>query len=1728
MNKTNMKFNKIFQTIITFSFSILFFACANAFNDNSQSANNTIVNTEQKTVTITGQISIPDDFTESDAFPDKYHSLFESKDDTNARTAFPSAPTSTDYYVTAKIAGVATVNANISNESVTGATYTITFPIYDQSPDWDVEAGLKATFNENTEAIILKDTRTATITQTTPTFNHDFIIKPLTSGNGDVDLNISFETSGTADTLELYLGTTDIPTTPESAGTGETISTSKITLKNRTAGSYKAKLVFKKDGYVVFTDYQNINIFPNMTTDKWVRSGGDGPITSSNTYRVTDTLVSDYLITQIYVGNTAIDGSTITGSDTTGNGTVFAPYATFSKAIGYLQKNGKTNKDYTILIGGEITGAQTISDGTTASPTPVLANSITISGITGNTTDKLSGGTSESVLYLDTSVPVKISNLTITGGKGTTVSSTLYGGGIYINKGSVELTTGVVVDGNTADIGGGVYLAHGTLYLNDTAVVGKPLSALGANPTCAGTTSGTYANKATVTGGGISIEEGTLWLGYSSAATPAPVTTSGGVIYNLVSNASGSCHGGGIDNNKGTINFAKGNVKYNFACGSGSTSADIGSGGGISTAYTFNLSGDAVISNNKAANGGGVYITTNSTNGNLVMSGGTVSSNNAVKQPETNGYGGNGGGVNIETSATLSMSGGEISSNEAATSGGAIYHNGTFEITKVAGGTTCTAMIPKGTDNKNNIQLASTDKKIKITGQTNHAGNGAIAVTPARWNRGDQIFADGSTASYFSKFTLTDSEWRIVTHNSIGKLDADIWVASSLTNSTEAGRGTNVGVPPDSGRTGTKSKPYATIAEAVAQVWDTGTTKTLDFTINISGKITGNQTIANTVTNAKSITLLGDSTATKKELYGGNSGTVLTVASKVPITIQNLTVTGGNKTGDGGGINMQADNAKLILTEGAVVTANTASGNGGGIYFAGASGKVGLLKMDSTASISSNTATGNGGGLYMSYADLCMSGTALIGETASAPATNTTGGNKATNGGGVYVASTGCIWLGYSAPSDNENAVLALTDGYGILHNYASACGGGIYNNGGTVKMKTGAISYNGTAIKTIGAQGGGIYNLKGTVNLSGGQITRNQASYGGGIYSSGENNAVDAKVFLTGTALIGGSGTETASASTGNYAEPYGNNDIYSAGGGVYNTGANIYLGYASCDSDGKPTNKTTLTGGIRQNYASYKVSQTALNTAHAGGVFLSNYSKLYFDSGNISYNSACRGGGIYLNTEWNDLTMTGGNIENNIADNTSEGKGGAVYIQSLNGGSFGTSISNFELSGTTASIPSTGIRNNDIYLVASKIKINGNLGNSFAAKITSSSYSDGNQVLEPKSNSDSDIAYITNNFTKFSLTNSSYYIISNGTMFSVPSVQSVTTFVSGNTYAACSQSDFSSIATKVSNGTTDFSNITIKLASDMTLDSTYTGIGSSSKPFKGIFDGNNKTVNYDNARSGIFKYTENATIKDLNITGTISTTDSCGAVATQIVKSSIDNCTSSCNITVTGNSSSVGGIVGTAGVSGSAPDNRTDCIISNCLNTGTVTSSGSGGYTAGIVAQAYICQIINCEQRGNVTGTWYVAGILASANNQLSDTYSSFIENCCMSGNVIGTGSSDDYCGGIFGSSTTDKSLIINCCFDGDITSHKRKGGIVGLNKFSGSCDNCYFKGGEDLGTYGEDDDRTVYSGSFRDTSINNTVISQLNSPGTNITTYSSLSSYSQYKSWQLSSGKPQLVWN
>ena len=129
--------------------------------------------------------------------------------------------------------------------------------------------------------------------------------------------------------------------------------------------------------------------------------------------------------------------------------------------------------DWKIAVVGEVTGCQEIKNDNLNSTT---ANSLTIKGNTGNTTDSLNGGNSTndtgSTLTIDTTFPVNIQNLKITGGTGTTGNkisglsgTTKYGGGLLVKQGTVTLGDGAVIQENTSDKGGGVCVV-GTAVLN--------------------------------------------------------------------------------------------------------------------------------------------------------------------------------------------------------------------------------------------------------------------------------------------------------------------------------------------------------------------------------------------------------------------------------------------------------------------------------------------------------------------------------------------------------------------------------------------------------------------------------------------------------------------------------------------------------------------------------------------------------------------------------------------------------------------------------------------------------------------------------------------------------------------------------------------------------------------------------------------------------------------------------------------------------------------------------------------------------------------------------------------------------------------------------------------------------------------------------------------------------------------------------------------------------------
>lgn len=200
-------------------------------------------------------------------------------------------------------------------------------------------------------------------------------------------------------------------------------------------------------------------------------------------------------------------------------------------------------------------------------------------------------------------------------------------------------------------------------------------------------------------------------------------------------------------------------------------------------------------------------------------------------------------------------------------------------------------------------------------------------------------------------------------------------------------------------------------------------------------------------------------------------------------------------------------------------------------------------------------------------------------------------------------------------------------------------------------------------------------------------------------------------------------------------------------------------------------------------------------------------------------------------------------------------------------------------------------------------------------------------------------------------------------------------------------------------------FAGKTVRLGADIDLQSEEwtQGIGiSSSKPFKGVFDGggyhiSGLKVNATGNNAGLFGYVSGGTVCNLRVSGTVTTSGSY-----------------------------VGGITGYLAGGGT---------VENCLFSGTVSGQGYASGIAGLAGSN--CRIARCHTRGSVTATASQAGGIAG---QVS--LSSNIEDCYSQAAVEST---DKYAGGIAG---YNSGTITRCYATGAISGTQYVGGISGSN--------------------------------------------------------------------------------
>ena len=332
-----------------------------------------------------------------------------------------------------------------------------------------------------------------------------------------------------------------------------------------------------------------------------------------------------------------------------------------------------------------------------------------------------------------------------------------------------------------------------------------------------------------------------------------------------------------------------------------------------------------------------------------------------------------------------------------------------------------------------------------------------------------------------------------------------------------------------------------------------------------------------------------------------------------------------------------------------------------------------------------------------------------------------------------------------------------------------------------------------------------------------------------------------------------------------------------------------------------------------------------------------------------------------------------------------------------------------------------------------------------------------------------------------------------------------------SAQAYNLTTAEQLAGLAKLVNQGTSSFEGKTITLGADIFLNDTagadagtwasvphteWTPIGTSSRPFKGEFDGiagkknrkiyglyvNNATKDY----VGLFGYTSNVKISNLDVlVGRITAKDNVGALVGYAVGGSLTNVHSEVKVTgnnhvgglvgyFTGNLSassvkenvtgqdSVGGLIGitTGSVSGTAK--AKSYFVGNVtgrISVGGIVGAGSSitlSYADGIVKgdssyvggiAGYVTGNIDSTYHigGDVSGASYVGGVVGQTTSSVKKSYSE--------GNVTGTSS---YVGGLVGYGVSVGSSKHT---KGDVNGAGYVGGLIG--QVSSSVTNSYSEG-------------------------------------------------------------------
>jgi predicted outer membrane repeat protein len=707
---------------------------------------------------------------------------------------------------------------------------------------------------------------------------------------------------------------------------------------------------------------------------------------------------------------------------------------------------------------------------------------------------------------------VRVEGLDLTGGA-PLITTPFYGGGMFIESGSSVTVMSCRIYGNYANgFGGGIYVEDSSLWLNDSQVSNNTASSYTIVQT-------TYPGH----GGGIALISSRLYMGGSSIVTSNRADATGGGLY--------------MEQSEAHFTGASVRVFGNLA----------ERGGGVAANHQSFLrlaDGVRMYANHATEAGGGFWLSNQSTG--LVTGTGTDVGIYYLGTPNSAL---NGGGAYTEKSTLLIQANASFNYNSATLNGGAICASNSLlclndaQIGRYGLGNSNSAYYGGGIYLSDHSRLILTNGAgVKLSSAQQHGGGiyasrstlilysncfvggtGWSDQNIARAGCGGGLFAVDSTqllAGASIQYNVANG-YGGGAYIQQGQLDyADTTITSNSATHPTSGKGGGLFV---FGAKGSFTRL------SVSNNWAgdcAGGLRLMDTELNIVDSLfaenhseheAGALKIEGTQTNRLIRVDLLNNTAQE-------DGGAVFVMSSAPVEFEDCTFVGnaadsdGNNTGHGGALYINGSNV-VIRSTGTTATleANEAV-HGGGIYVAGTKN----LELAGNVRITDCTAT-KGGALF------ACSGAVVRCTTTNEAAPLFHSNEALQSGGALYAEGNATLLDLYGVQVGRNNH--GYNEGNTAKGVAASMGGGGVYISNSTLKAVNCRFEYN------LSYQwGGGIYSDNGTVIL-GADYSQEQPSiwptprvahntsygHGGGLYLNGGNGSLSNALLACNESPTGG-----------------------------------------------------------------------------------------------------------------------------------------------------------------------------------------------------------------------------------------------------------------------------------------------------------------------------------------------------------------------------------------------------------------------------------------------------------------------------------------------------------------------------------------------------------------------------------------------------------------------------